>query len=85
MEAEILVGHPISTPADMELAADELLKMGAKAVLMKGGHLFDDQEKERSRKSGAEAVIAPQHEQALHLLTLSVMLVLRSCAQFLIL
>ncbi len=84
MEAEVLVGHPISTPTDMELAADELLKMGAKAVLMKGEHLFDDKE-EKSRKSGAYAVIVPQYEQAWYLLTLSVMLVLRSCARFLIL
>ncbi len=61
MEAEVLVGHPISTPADMELAADELLEMGAKAVLMKGGHLFDDRKEEKSRKSGSEAVMVPQH------------------------
>ncbi len=61
MEAEVLVGHPISTPADMELAADELLEMGAKAVLMKGGHLFDDRKEERSSKSGSEAVTVPQH------------------------
>ncbi len=56
MEAEVLVGHPISTHTDIELAADELLKMGAKAVLMKGGHLFDNQEEKELRKRGAEAV-----------------------------
>ncbi len=58
----MLVGHPISTPTDMELAADELLKMGAKAVLMKGGHLFDDRKEEIFRNNGvAEAVMVPQH------------------------
>ncbi len=54
-------GHPFSMPTDIELAADKRLKMGAKAVLMKGGHLFDDKKEEKSRKSGTEVVTVPQH------------------------
>jgi hydroxymethylpyrimidine/phosphomethylpyrimidine kinase len=38
-EAALLVGRSINSPADMELAALELLKKGALAVLLKGGHL----------------------------------------------
>ena len=38
-EAAILVGHQLNSEADMETAAHELLAMGARAVLVKGGHL----------------------------------------------
>lgn len=38
-EAALLVGRPLASLADMERAADELLAQGAKAVLLKGGHL----------------------------------------------
>ncbi|MFC5498856.1 bifunctional hydroxymethylpyrimidine kinase/phosphomethylpyrimidine kinase [Caenimonas terrae] len=38
-EAGLLVGRPLQSEADMELAARELLAMGAPAVLLKGGHL----------------------------------------------
>ena len=38
-EAALLVGHPLHTPEDMEAAADFLLQQGARAVLLKGGHL----------------------------------------------
>jgi hydroxymethylpyrimidine/phosphomethylpyrimidine kinase len=38
-EAEILVGHPVRDLAAMERAGAELLALGARAVLMKGGHL----------------------------------------------
>lgn len=38
-EAEILTGMTISTPRDLERAADALLALGPSAVLMKGGHL----------------------------------------------
>jgi hydroxymethylpyrimidine/phosphomethylpyrimidine kinase len=38
-EAEILVGHPVRDIAAMERAGMELLGLGAKAVLIKGGHL----------------------------------------------
>ncbi|HVB17707.1 MAG TPA: bifunctional hydroxymethylpyrimidine kinase/phosphomethylpyrimidine kinase [Stellaceae bacterium] len=38
-EAEILAGHPIAGLAAMQSAADELLGLGCRAVLLKGGHL----------------------------------------------
>ena len=38
-EAGLLVGRPLASEADMELAAREMLAMGATAVLLKGGHL----------------------------------------------
>ena len=41
-EAEILTGMSITTPRDMERAADALLGLGPGAVLMKGGHLEGD-------------------------------------------
>ena len=41
-EAGLLVDRPLRTEADMELAAREMLAMGAPAVLLKGGHLAGD-------------------------------------------
>jgi hydroxymethylpyrimidine/phosphomethylpyrimidine kinase len=41
-EAEVLVGFPVRDEADMKRAADKLMALGAKAVLMKGGHLEGD-------------------------------------------
>jgi hydroxymethylpyrimidine/phosphomethylpyrimidine kinase len=38
-EAALLVKRALHTESDMEAAAAELLAMGAKAVLVKGGHL----------------------------------------------
>jgi len=38
-EAKILVGEEVASVAQMERAARALLKMGAKAALVKGGHL----------------------------------------------
>jgi hydroxymethylpyrimidine/phosphomethylpyrimidine kinase len=38
-EAEVLVGFPVSVEANMRRAAERLAALGAKAVLMKGGHL----------------------------------------------
>ncbi|MFZ3219549.1 MAG: bifunctional hydroxymethylpyrimidine kinase/phosphomethylpyrimidine kinase, partial [Rhodoferax sp.] len=37
-EAALLVGRPLASERDMEVAAQELLAMGARAVLLKGGH-----------------------------------------------
>lgn len=42
-EAALLVGRPLSSEQDMEAAAHELLAMGARAVLLKGGHLKGEQ------------------------------------------
>lgn len=38
-EAALLVGRPLANEADMQAAAHELLAKGARAVLLKGGHL----------------------------------------------
>jgi hydroxymethylpyrimidine/phosphomethylpyrimidine kinase len=38
-EAEALVGFPVRIESEMRRAAETLISMGAKAVLMKGGHL----------------------------------------------
>src|SRR4051812_15152884 len=38
-EAALLLGHPIERGADAERAVDELLALGARAVLLKGGHV----------------------------------------------
>jgi hydroxymethylpyrimidine/phosphomethylpyrimidine kinase len=41
-EASLLVCRPLSSESDMEAAAQEMLTMGANAVLLKGGHLSGD-------------------------------------------
>lgn len=41
-EAALLVGRPITDEGAMALAAEELIEMGASAVLLKGGHLRGD-------------------------------------------
>jgi hydroxymethylpyrimidine/phosphomethylpyrimidine kinase len=41
-EAEVLVGFPVRVEADMKRAAEKLVSLGARAVLMKGGHLEGD-------------------------------------------
>jgi len=41
-EAALLVGRPLADEAAMEAAARQLLEMGARAVLLKGGHLPGD-------------------------------------------
>ena len=38
-EASLLVGRPLCNEQEMEAAAQEMLAMGAHAVLLKGGHL----------------------------------------------
>src|SRR5438034_4812129 len=44
-EAEVLTGMTIKDVADMEAAARKIVEMGARAVIIKGGHM------ERDRKS----------------------------------
>ncbi len=41
-EASLLVGRTLATEADLEAAARELIARGARAVLLKGGHLAGD-------------------------------------------
>ncbi len=42
-EAALLLGRPIASTADLEPAAQALLAQGARAVLLKGGHLPGDE------------------------------------------
>lgn len=41
-EAEALLGHRIVTPEDIETAAKDLVKLGARSALITGGHFGDD-------------------------------------------
>jgi hydroxymethylpyrimidine/phosphomethylpyrimidine kinase len=41
-EASLLLKRPITTRAELDLAAQDLVAMGAKAALVKGGHLAGD-------------------------------------------
>ena len=41
-EDDVLAGFPVRNVADMRRAAEKLVSLGAKAVLMKGGHLEGD-------------------------------------------
>ena len=41
-EASVMCGFQITTKAQMKLAATEILKLGCKNVLIKGGHLDSD-------------------------------------------
>ncbi|MFZ3140755.1 bifunctional hydroxymethylpyrimidine kinase/phosphomethylpyrimidine kinase [Polaromonas sp.] len=41
-ESSLLVGRPLFNERDMEAAAQEMLAMGANAVLLKGGHMSGD-------------------------------------------
>ncbi|MGV6945293.1 bifunctional hydroxymethylpyrimidine kinase/phosphomethylpyrimidine kinase [Sphingobacterium kyonggiense] len=41
-EVSVLVGKPVLELQDMEAVSDQLLEMGSKAVLLKGGHLQSD-------------------------------------------
>jgi hydroxymethylpyrimidine/phosphomethylpyrimidine kinase len=41
-EAEVLAGFPVRSEADMRRAAERLVALGARAVLLKGGHLEGD-------------------------------------------
>lgn len=42
-EAEALLGRPVASAAEMERAALDLLALGPRAVLLKGGHLDGDE------------------------------------------
>ncbi|RYY73265.1 MAG: bifunctional hydroxymethylpyrimidine kinase/phosphomethylpyrimidine kinase, partial [Comamonadaceae bacterium] len=55
-EASLLVERPLRTESDMEAAARQLLAMGARAVLLKGGHLQGDTVSDLLLAAGAEPV-----------------------------
>ena len=42
-EAEVLLGREIKSPADLEQAAEELAGLGCSNILIKGGHLQDEE------------------------------------------
>ena len=42
-EAALLIGRPIGSAGELEAAAHDLLALGARAVLLKGGHLPGDE------------------------------------------
>jgi len=42
-EAAVLLDRPLNTLEDMRAAAPDLLRLGSRSVLVKGGHLRDDQ------------------------------------------
>jgi hydroxymethylpyrimidine/phosphomethylpyrimidine kinase len=54
-EAALLVGRPLDSEAAMEAAAVQLLEMGARAVLLKGGHLPGDTVSDLLLRQGAAA------------------------------
>lgn len=60
-EAALLVGHAISGPAALAPAAAELLALGARAVLLKGGHLPGDDVVDLLAQAGS-----PPRVEALH-------------------
>ncbi|MBW1693009.1 MAG: bifunctional hydroxymethylpyrimidine kinase/phosphomethylpyrimidine kinase, partial [Deltaproteobacteria bacterium] len=41
-EAEVLIDKKVDTVGEMKIAAQEILKLGAKNVVVKGGHLGED-------------------------------------------
>ena len=53
-EAALLVGHPLNDETGMAAAAEELLGRGARAVLLKGGHLQGDTVSDLLLLRGAE-------------------------------
>lgn len=61
-EAALLLGRPVESAADMPIAAQALLQMGARAVLLKGGHLPGEQVLDLLIERGAEPH-AMQHER----------------------
>jgi len=55
-EAALLVGQPLHTRPDMLAAAQRLVAMGARAVLLKGGHLAGDSVADVLLQPGADAL-----------------------------
>ncbi|NJB66961.1 hydroxymethylpyrimidine/phosphomethylpyrimidine kinase [Desulfobaculum xiamenense] len=59
-EAEVLTGLKIDTPADVRTATARLQAMGAKAVLLKGGHFDGDRMIDWLALPGAEPIALEQ-------------------------
>jgi hydroxymethylpyrimidine kinase/phosphomethylpyrimidine kinase len=58
-EAEVLTGKPIANESDMRAAANKLREMGARAVLIKGGHL-EQRSEIRGQRSAQPGANEPQ-------------------------
>ena len=52
-EAEALLGHPVEGTGGMAAAAEELVALGAPAVLLKGGHFRSDESPDVLCRAGA--------------------------------
>lgn len=61
-EAALLVGRALHGESDMEVAANQLLEMGARSVLLKGGHLPGETVRDllMSREGGVHWMRAPR-------------------------
>ena len=60
-EAEALTGLTVASESDMAAAGEKLLALGARAVLMKGGHLAGDEVVDLLIEAGArERFVAPR-------------------------
>ena len=57
-EAEALLGRKLNTPQDIEEGAKEILQMGCKSVLIKGGHTLTE-------KSTSESVVSSEVQATL--------------------
>ncbi|HPH63329.1 MAG TPA: bifunctional hydroxymethylpyrimidine kinase/phosphomethylpyrimidine kinase [Paludibacteraceae bacterium] len=56
LEAEALSGMPVRKVDDMQAAAEKLLQLGCKAVLIKGGHLEGDESVDMLFEKGKEGI-----------------------------
>lgn len=65
-EAEALSGWPVGTTADLRRAGEALLQAGARAVLMKGGHVPGDRVVDILMTPGAETVFEGERIESRH-------------------
>jgi hydroxymethylpyrimidine kinase/phosphomethylpyrimidine kinase/thiamine-phosphate diphosphorylase len=56
-EAEALLGRKLNTPQDIEEGAKEILRMGCKSVLIKGGHTLAEKASAESVSSDVKATL----------------------------
>lgn len=65
-EAEALTGHAIATADDLRRAGEALLAMGARAVLMKGGHLEGERVTDVLMTAAGETVFEAERQHTRH-------------------
>ena len=66
LEAEVLAGMSIRTVDDMRTAAERLLKLGPKAVIVKGGHLSGEESIDLLLHAGGEVRLAAPRLEVRH-------------------